>query len=222
MTKLYAIILAGGKGVRMNNIIPKQFLPLHGRPVLMHTIEKFASIPNLGINIIVVLPKDQKEQWDNLCKKHDFNIPHSIVEGGSERFYSVKNALETIKDNALVAIHDGVRPLVSEDLIIRSYKAAQETGSSVPATTITESIRKRKTNRSLAVSRDKYFIVQTPQTFSSDLIKTAYQQRYTDDFTDDATVYESMGHIITLIKGEEQNIKITSKIDLIIAEALLK
>ncbi|MEA3504301.1 MAG: 2-C-methyl-D-erythritol 4-phosphate cytidylyltransferase [Bacteroidota bacterium] len=222
MTKFYAIILAGGKGIRMNNTIPKQFLTLHGKPVLIHTIEKFASISELDIEIIVVLAKEQKEQWKTICNKHNFSIPHTIVDGGEERFYSVKNGLNAINEPGIVAIHDGVRPLVSKDVIIRSFKTAEERGSALPVIPITESIRKKKTDRTISVPRSKYIIVQTPQTFSTNTVIEAYKQKYSLNFTDDASVVESTDYNITLITGNKENIKLTTEVDFVIAEALLK
>ena len=222
MTK-YAIIVAGGKGSRFGSEIPKQFLPLNSKPVLMHTINKFAEHSNV---IIVVLPAAQRNEWENLCKMHKFNIPHTIVTGGNTRFESVKNALDTItvEENDLIAVHDGVRPLVSDEIIENAYTIALAHGSAIPAIETIDTIRQLENagNTSKVLPRASLRAVQTPQTFKASILKSAYTAEYSNVFTDDASVVETAGYSVTLIKGSPRNIKITHSIDLIIAEELLK
>lgn len=215
------LIVAGGVGKRMGTNVPKQFLLLKSRPVLMHTIERFFEYDNL-INIVLVLPKEQIEVWKNLCSTHQFTIKHQIAEGGEERFYSVKNGLEKINNNGIVAIHDGVRPLVSNETIARCFKKAEETGATIPVMPVVESLRKVDGENSKSVNRSEYVSVQTPQCFNIELIKSAYQQDFSNTFTDDASVVEKFGHQVSLVNGNIENIKITSPQDLILAEYLLK
>ncbi|MEO6883776.1 MAG: 2-C-methyl-D-erythritol 4-phosphate cytidylyltransferase [Bacteroidia bacterium] len=220
-TKRYSIIVAGGSGIRMNNAIPKQFLKLDGKPVLMHTINKFVEAdPNT--EIILVLPKSQMEYWEKLCIEHSFTIPLQIAENGETRFHSVKNGLALIQEQGYVAVHDAVRPLVSIKTIITTFKAAEMYGNAVPAVPLNDSIRQIESTRSIAVDRSRYCIIQTPQCFQTDIIKKAYEQEYKYTFTDDATVVESVGEKIHLIDGNPENIKITRPKDLLIAEVLLK
>jgi len=217
----YVIIVAGGSGTRMGNDIPKQFLLVAGKPVLMHTIECFYKYDN-KINIVLVLPKSQQTYWSVLAKKYKFNINHTIVDGGNERFHSVLNGLGAIKtDNAVIGIHDGVRPLVSIETIARTYNTAIEAGSAIPVIDVTESIRVVEGNISKAVDRSKYKMVQTPQVFKSEILFAAYKQPYLAQFTDDAGVVERAGNSINLVEGNVENIKITRPMDLIIAQALL-
>jgi len=214
------IIVAGGSGTRMNSEIPKQFLELNGFPVIMHTIKCFIHYdPNIEVRI--VLPKNQVEFWKELCQKHNFAIDHSIMFGGEKRFDSVKNGLEGINRQSLVAIHDAVRPLVSRNTISRCFEAAGKYGSAIPVINVHETIRKVENNISYTVDRNNYKLVQTPQVFKAELLLKAYQQPYSDKFTDDASVVESSGHEITLVDGNRENIKITTPDDLIIANAFL-
>lgn len=220
MRKLYAIIVAGGKGMRMGKDLPKQFLPIDGTPILMHTLQAFYDY-DPSMTLIVVLPSDQQAYWSNLCGDYHFTIPHVVVKGGETRFHSVKNGLSCIKGEGLVAVHDGVRPFVHCDTIDRCFAAAQESGAAVPVVEVVDSLRKVEDEESNAVSRREYRIVQTPQVFDISLLKEAYKQPYTIDFTDDASVVEAYGRKISLVEGNRENIKITSPFDLVIAEAFL-
>lgn len=215
------IIVAGGSGKRMGTEIPKQFLPIAGKPMLMHTIQRFFNYDPL-IFIVVVLPFGHIETWNRLCSEHRFLIAHQIVAGGEERFFSVKNGLTLIPDNFLVAIHDGVRPLVNNEVINRSFDAASLYGGAIPVVSPPESIRKIDHQGSLPVNRHEYRLVQTPQTFKADLLKKAYKKPFDSRFTDDATVFESAGYMVHLFEGNEENIKITRPIDLEVANTLLK
>lgn len=204
----------------MNTPIPKQFLELHGKPVLMHSIEIFAkAIPE--INIILVLPLPYRKEWETLCKKHNFIIPFQLTEGGETRFHSVKNGLALVPENAVVGIHDAARPLVNIQTIINAFETAEQKGNASPAIQINESIREVKNNNNKAIDRSTIFIIQTPQCFQSNLIKKAFSQEYRHSFTDDASVLEAMGEKINLIDGNRENIKITTPLDLIIAEAIM-
>lgn len=215
-----AIITAGGIGKRMESSVPKQFLILKGKPLLCWTIQKFYDFDN-QIQIIVSLPKDWMEFWKELCQKHHFNIEHELVEGGDERFHSIQNALTSAKGN-IIAIHDGVRPLVSSELIQRAFETARLKGSAIPVVGLKESIREVTSSISCAVPRSNYRIVQTPQVFQKEIIQKAYQQNYEVYMTDDACLVESSGFSVELIDGESQNIKITDPIDFALAEILLK
>jgi len=216
----YVVIVAGGSGKRMGAEIPKQFLELAGRPVLMHTIERFKSF-NQEIEIITVLPENQLRFWIELQKKHSFSILHTLVKGGSNRFYSVRNGLKFVNSPGLVAIHDGVMPFVSLDTIRRCFDTAEKLGNAIPAISPTESLRIMTPQGSLPVSRLTVKQIQTPQVFNAGLIKKAYLQDYNQDFTDDATVLEKTGERINLIEGNRENIKITNPEDLLISTALL-
>ncbi len=205
----------------MNNAIPKQFLELHGKPILMHSIEIFTkAIPQ--INIILVLPLPYRIQWETLCKKHNFTIPLQLADGGETRFHSVKNGLALVPEDAIVGIHDAARPLVNRQTIINAFETAEQKGNASPAIQINESIREVKKNNNKAVDRSTIFIIQTPQCFRSSLIKKAFLMEYRQTFTDDASVLETMGEKINLIQGNPENIKITTPQDLIIAEAIMK
>jgi 2-C-methyl-D-erythritol 4-phosphate cytidylyltransferase len=213
-----AIIVAGGKGVRMNSDIPKQFLLLNSTPVLMHTISKFSHLDE----VILVVPKTQKEYWNSLCKTHNFNIPHTIVEGGKTRFHSVKNGLEKVDNNSTVAIHDGVRPLISSKLINSLITETKNGVGGIPILPVKDSIRKVEGENSIHIDKSNLFKVQTPQCFLITDIKEAYTQSFSDTFTDDASVFESNGGRITTLLGEEKNLKITTKEDLKIAELFIQ
>ncbi|MFC1226297.1 2-C-methyl-D-erythritol 4-phosphate cytidylyltransferase [Pedobacter sp. BG31] len=219
--KYYAIIVAGGSGNRMQTETPKQFLLLKNLPVLMHTIKAFAA-SNTQPKILLVLNKDQQAYWGRLCNEFNFHIPHQIVDGGTERFYSVKNAIYSIEEEAYVAIHDAVRPLVSKRLIDSCYAEAVKQGNVIAAVQSSDSVRLVKNKKTSALKRDEIFLVQTPQTFSLDILKEAYNQEFNPHFTDDASVVEGIGHEINIIEGERANIKITYPIDLELAELLLK
>lgn len=219
--KRYVIIVAGGNGARMNSPVPKQFLKLDGKPVVMHTINKFIDTdPN--IEVILVIPQDHQTIWDNLCQEFMFHKPVKIAYSGESRFQSVKNGLEHVTEYSIVGVHDAVRPLVSSKTIIAAYKAAEMYGSAIPAVPINDSIRQIESTRNIALDRSRYCAIQTPQCFRSDIIKKAYEQDYKYTFTDDATVVEAMGEEIRLVDGNTENLKITGPKDLIVAEALMK
>jgi 2-C-methyl-D-erythritol 4-phosphate cytidylyltransferase len=216
----YALIVAGGKGTRIKSKLPKQFIELNGLPILMHTINAFLRYSE-NVNVILVLPEDDFETWATLCKKHNFNKKLILQKGGDTRFQSVKNGLEKIKGEGLVAIHDGVRPLVSEDIIGASYRLAAVHQSAVAAVRLKESIRMTDQDNTKAMDRSRFRLIQTPQTFEVTLIKKAYQTKDDPSLTDDASVAERSGHTISLFEGSYENIKITTQEDIIVAEALL-
>lgn len=218
--ELYAVIVAGGSGKRMGAEIPKQFIELAGRPVLMHTIERFKSF-NEAVEIITVLPENQLRHWIDLQKQYSFTVPQTIVKGGSARFFSVRNGLMFVNVPGLVAIHDGVRPFVSIDTIRRCFETAEKLGNAVPSISPTESLRIVNEEGNQPLNRLHVKRIQTPQVFSAELIKKAYLQEYKPEFTDDATVLEKMGEKINLIEGNRENIKITNPEDLLISNALL-
>jgi 2-C-methyl-D-erythritol 4-phosphate cytidylyltransferase len=217
--KKYAVIVAAGSGKRMGSEIPKQFLELAGRPVLMHSIGQFTEYDDTTI-IIVVLPQEQIPYWKSLSERYSFGIPHIIVKGGDKRFHSVRNGLEMVDAPGLVAIHDGVRPLVSKDTIRRCFEAAGKKGSAIPVISPADSIRMVTGQGSVSVNRLHVKMVQTPQVFDANLIKKAYLQEYSDDFTDDATVLERAGETVFLVEGNPENIKITTPEDLLVAKTL--
>jgi 2-C-methyl-D-erythritol 4-phosphate cytidylyltransferase len=218
--KLYALIVAGGSGKRMGAEMPKQYLEIAGRPVLMHTLERFKSFSD-SIEIIAVLPENQLRFWGELQKKYSFNVPHTLVKGGKARFFSVRNGLKFIDDPGLADIHDGVRPFVSIDTIRRCFETAERLGNAVPVIPPSDALRMVSEQGSMPVNRLLVRQVQTPQVFHSSLIKKAYQQDYLPEFTDDATVLERTGTRINLVDGNRENIKITTPEDLIISAALL-
>lgn len=219
--KEYALIVAGGKGTRMKTKVPKQFIEILGLPILMHTINAFLRY-DPKITIILVLPEDDFETWHQLCVQHNFTQPVLLQPGGESRFQSVRNGLALIQEEGLVAIHDGVRPLVSEDIIGASFRLATVHQSAVAAVRLKESIRMTDQDNTKAVDRSRFRLIQTPQTFSTTLIKQAYQQKEDLSLTDDASVAERAGHTISLFEGSYENIKVTTPEDLIIAEALMK
>ncbi len=217
----YVLIVAGGKGKRMESELPKQFLTVANKPILMHTIESFWRV-NQSFMFILVLPQDDLLLWKDLCKQYNFTIPHTIVQGGNERFYSVKNGLAQIPEDVLVAVHDGVRPFVSKDTIDRTFKAAAIYGNAIPVIDVHDSIRELiNENTSKVVNRCSYRLVQTPQVFNSNLLKKAYHQPFSTAFTDDASVVEAIGEPIYLVDGNRENTKITSPLDLDWASFLL-
>lgn len=218
-TKTSVIIVAGGIGNRMQSEIPKQFLLLRKLPILCRTIQKFYDF-DAKISIVLVLPENQFGYWKSLCAKHDFKILHQLVKGGKTRFESVKNGLALIPDDKLIAIHDGVRPLISLLVIKNCFKKAEESGSAIPVISINESLRSLTNDGSKIINREEILIVQTPQVFHSTVLKKAYQQAFQDSFTDDASVFEAFGKNIALVDGNRENIKITQPQDLKIAEAL--
>ncbi len=223
LMKHYAIIVAGGSGSRMKSSIPKQYLELNGLPILMHTINAFYSTDS-NIQIILVLPPGDVSYWEDLCKKHVFTVPVSLAAGGASRYESVKNGLAQIQaDDAVVAIHDGVRPLVSSDMILESFKTAALRGNAVTAVKLKDSIRMVKDGENMPVDRSAYRLIQTPQTFQLCQLREAYEQQFDPVlFTDDASVVEADGKSIYLIEGSYRNIKITTTEDLKIASYFLQ
>jgi len=221
MPKSYAIIVAGGSGTRMQAIVPKQFLLLNGKSVMMYTIEAFyQSI--YRPEIIVVMHPNFHTYWQELCTVYNFTIPHTLVNGGETRFHSVKNGLELVADDSLVAVQDAVRPLVSVEIIDKAYQQAAEYGNAVVAVKSRDSVRSLRNGQSGSLLRDEIYLVQTPQTFQSALLKKAYLQAFNDGFTDDASVAEKDGASIHICEGNYQNIKITFPEDIAIAEMLLR
>ena len=212
----YVLIVAGGKGLRMGGDIPKQFLPIGGKPILMRTIEAFRSVLD-DVKIVLVLPADQHDYWQELCRKHDFRSPELIANGGATRFHSVSNGLSLLPDDkdAVVGVHDGVRPFVSAETIRRCFSAAAEGKAVVPVVPVVETLRQiLPDGKSLTRPRDEYRLVQTPQTFPLALLKEAYRQPFSEAFTDDASVVEALGKEITMVEGNRENIKITTPSDL--------
>ena len=221
MTKAkVVIIVASGKGERMKTEIPKQFIEIKGKPLLMYTMEVFHQY-DATIQLVLVLSLDKINFWKELCKKYTFNLPHQIVGGGINRFYSVKKGLEVIQNDVLVAVHDGVRPFVSEETIARCFLEAEKHGTAIPVVDLTDSIRHVTLKGSRAIDRTTYKLVQTPQIFYSEILKKAYQQEFSLLFTDDASVVEAIGTKIQLVKGNKGNIKITTNFDLELAEFML-
>lgn len=215
----YVIIVAGGKGLRMGGDVPKQFQLLGNQPVLMHTLQRFADDCK-DLQIILVLPQEQIEYWSDLGEKYHFGVEHWIVAGGETRFHSVQSGLAQIPDDAegVVAVHDGVRPLVSREVIEKCFEEARGKKAVVPVVPVVESLR-HVSDR--AVPRADYRLVQTPQTFDIQLLKQAYRQPFSKDFTDDASVVEAFGHPISMVEGNRENIKLTTPFDLKIAEAII-
>ena len=217
--KKFAVITAGGTGTRMGTTMPKQFLMLHGKPVLWYTIQAFLSTFD-DIIIILVLPKDYMEAGERLVAQFDHQI--IMTEGGSTRFQSVKNGLRLIEEQGIVFVHDGVRCMVSAELITRCFFQAQEKGSAIPAVAAIDSIRIQEGSEHRVMDRNAVRIVQTPQTFKTEILLPAFQQAYIPDFTDEATVVEASGTKVYLIEGDYRNLKITRPVDLLIAESLLQ
>ena len=222
----YVIIVAGGKGLRMGSDIPKQFLPICGKPVLMRTLERFREY-DADLQIILVLPEAQQAYWHQLCEEYHFDVAYTLANGGQKRFHSVQNGLAKVPDDAegVVGVHDGVRPFPSIEVIRNCYETARMTKAVIPVIPVVETVRQLFSNgrqkESRTVPRDEYRLVQTPQTFDIQLLKAANRQPYNDGFTDDASVVESYGHQITLVEGNRENIKITTPYDLKIAEVLI-
>ena len=222
----YVIIVAGGKGLRMGSDIPKQFLPIGGKPVLMRTIERFREY-SADLQIILVLPKAQQAYWQQLCKDYDFPLPgeagsepYLLADGGETRFHSVQHGLALIPDDAqgVVGVHDGVRPFPSVEVIRNCYEGARTHQAVIPVIPVVETLRHVAEGTK---PRGDYRLVQTPQTFDIQLLKAANRQPYCDAFTDDASVVEAFGHAITLVEGNRENIKITTPYDMKIAEVLI-
>lgn len=226
----YIIIVAGGKGLRMGSDIPKQFLPIGGKPVLMRTLERFREY-SAELQIILVLPEAQQAYWRELCKQYNFPLPlegaeggfYQLANGGQTRFHSVQNGLAKVPDDAqgVVGVHDGVRPFPSIEVIKNCYETARTKKAVIPVILVVETVRHLEGEKSVTVPRGDYRLVQTPQTFDIQLLKAANRQPYNDGFTDDASVVESYGYEITLVEGNRENIKITTPYDMKIAEVLI-
>ena len=220
--KYYAIIVAGGSGNRMQQAIAKQFILLGGKPILMHTLHAFASC-ELQPEILLVMSRRQQDYWKSLCVTHQFHVAHQLIDGGEQRFHSVRNGLLAINGPGIVAVHDAVRPLVSPKLIVSSFLMAQQKGNAVSGIAPTDSVRKiLAPDKTEALDRNDLVLIQTPQAFDLDMLRKAYQQPYTSFFTDDASVAEAAGYSIHIIEGERTNIKITYPQDLDIAESYLR
>ena len=218
--KKFAVIVAGGSGSRMNKTVPKQFMELQDLPVLMHTFNAFINYDSF-VEFVLVLPENQVEFWNELCEKHDFRIKYKLAFGGETRFHSVKNGLDLIDEEGIVFIHDGVRPLVSVQTIQNCFDTAIEKGNALPVIPVPESVRFVDEDKNYSVDRSKHFLVQTPQTFKTEIIKSAFQQNYSVKFTDDASVLEALGKTIYLVEGNRENIKITYPEDLVVAKSFL-
>lgn len=218
MLKKFALIVAGGSGNRMKNTLPKQFIEIAGKPILMHTFEAFVRF-DPAIEFILVLPENQFDYWEKLCAAHNFTIPFQLTKGGSVRFESVKNGLDRITEDGIVFIHDGVRPLVSEQTLQNCLDGTLIKGNALPVIPVAESLRYTDETENKAVDRSKYVLVQTPQTFNVSDIKKAYRQPYSERFTDDASLLESIGFTINNVPGNRENIKITYPEDLVYARA---
>ena len=227
----YVIIVAGGKGLRMGGEVPKQFLPIAGKPVLMRTMERFREYSDAcrpatdPLQIILVLPKAQQDYWRQLCQEHRFSLEYQLADGGATRFHSVQSGLSLIHDDetGVVGVHDGVRPFVSVDAIARLYDAARRERAVIPCLPMTDSLRRRGEDGMWhSAVREDYRTVQTPQVFDIQLLKEANRQPYDESFTDDASVVAAIGHEPAMIEGNRENIKITTPMDMLIAEALVK
>ena len=216
----YVIIVAGGKGLRMGSDLPKQFLPIGNKPVLMRTLEVFRKF-DANLQIILVLPLAQQEFLKQLCEKYCFTVEHVVADGGETRFHSVKNGLAQVKGPGLVGVHDGVRPFVAVEVIRNCYILAKQYKAVIPVIDVVETLRHLTDAGSETISRNDYKLVQTPQVFDVELLKQAYAQEYTPFFTDDASVVEAMGVSVYLAPGNRENIKITTPFDLKIGSVLL-
>lgn len=216
----YIIITAGGKGLRMGSDIPKQFLPVSGIPVLMRTIKRFREYSK-ELQIILVLPKAQQDYWKQLCQKYNFQEEYLLADGGETRFHSVQNGLNLIpnSETGVVGVHDGVRPFPSIEVIKRCFETARTAKAVIPVTPVVETLRFVPENKN--VLRSDYRLVQTPQCFDINLLKKANQQPYSEKFTDDASIVETIGQQVTMVEGNRENIKITTPFDLTIATALV-
>lgn len=214
------IIVAGGAGKRLGGPVPKQFQTVRGRPLLMWTIEAFHRF-DPTMPIIVVLPQEHFDIWKALCMGHRFFIAHTVVAGGEQRWHSVKAGLEKVEGDGLVAVHDGVRPLVAPELIARCFDAAKNSAAAIPVVPVVPSVRETTADGSRALDRARLLAVQTPQCFHADLLRRAFEQPYDPAFTDEATLVERLGVHVALVEGDENNIKVTTPIDLKVAELVL-
>lgn len=218
--KKHTIIVAGGSGKRLGGPVPKQFQTVKGRPLLMWTIEAFHRY-DPAMRLIVVLPREHFDIWKALCMGHRFLIGHEVVAGGEQRWHSVKAGLDKVEDDGLVAVHDGVRPLVSQELIARCFDAADRQAAAIPVVPVVPSIRETTAEGSRALDRSKLLAVQTPQCFHADLLRKAFEQPYDPAFTDEATLVERLGVRVALVEGEDGNIKVTTPMDLRLVELVL-
>lgn len=220
MSNFSIIITAGGIGKRMGTTLPKQFIQIKEKPILMYTIEKFYHFDPKA-QIILTLPSDWRNYWEELIEENDFRIPHRVVAGGTERYDSIKNALEYCQGD-YIAVHDGVRPLVDSGTISRCIKALNKHDAVIPVIPVTESLRIKEGNDTNALDRSKYLLVQTPQCFKKEVLLKAYEKPFSKNITDDACLVEEDGVSIFTVEGNDENIKITTKTDLALAEHLLK
>lgn len=216
----YAVIVAGGKGLRMGSERPKQFLCIGGKPILMHTLEAFYRY-DATIHLVLVLPHSHQPLWAELCEEHHFTLPYKLVDGGETRFHSVKNGLSAIPNQGVVAIHDGVRPFLHSNMLDRCFQAVKIQRAVIPVINVVDTVRQLTPDGSQTVDRNAYKLVQTPQLFKTSLLKQAYEQPYTTAFTDDASVVEAMGEKVALVEGSRENIKITTPFDMKVAETLI-
>ncbi len=216
----YAIITAGGIGSRMESELPKQFMEIEGKPILRRTMELFLSLP-FKVNIIVVINGDYKEYWKEYCRNHDFIFPSILTAGGLTRFHSVKKGVGYLPEGAIVAVHDGVRPFVSKELILSLYEKCEKEGAVIPVIRAIDSMREVVEGGTKVVDRDNYLMIQTPQVFRSDILIKSYKQAYNPSFTDDASVVERAGYRLTFCDGEKRNIKITTADDIKFAKAVI-
>lgn len=217
----YVIIVAGGKGMRMKSDVPKQFLEIGGMPVLLHTLHTFYAF-NPRFHFIVVLPRTATGMWREIMKRQPQGIPHRVVAGGSTRAQSTLNGLALVPPESMVAVHDGVRPLVSHATLQRCLDTAMEKGNAIPVWEVYESLRAVEGSTSKAIDRNRIRVVQTPQVFHASLLKRAFEQHGTEDFTDEASMVEKLGIKINLVEGNRENIKITDAFDLKLAEYLIQ
>ena len=216
----YAVIVAGGKGLRMGSERPKQFLCIGGKPILMHTLEAFYRY-DATIHLVLVLPHSHQPLWAELCEEHHFTLPYKLVDGGETRFHSVKNGLSAIPNQGVVAIHDGVRPFLHSNMLDRCFQAVKIQRAVIPVINVVDTVRQLTPDGSQTVDRNAYKLVQTPQLFKTSLLKQAYEPPYTTAFPDDASVVEAMGEKVALVEGSRENIKITTPFDMKVAEALI-
>jgi len=219
--KRAVIIVAGGKGLRMGGDLPKQFIPLQGKPVLMHTLEVFHRWDS-SARLVLVIPDDHQPYWEILCRELNCKVPHRIVTGGEMRFHSVQNGLREVADCDFIGVHDGVRPFVTPEVIETCFRVAEEKGAVIPVVPHIDTIREVTGEQNRSADRSYFRIVQTPQVFRRDWLFEAYKQPWQSSFTDDATVVESFGKSICLIEGNLENIKITTPIDLLCAKLLME
>lgn len=223
--KRYVIIVAGGKGLRMGGDLPKQFIPVAGKPILMHTLEKFAQW-DVEARLLLVLPEAHQAYWQMLCREIGCRAEHRLATGGETRFHSVRNGLEQLRSEVepgdLIAVHDGVRPFVSEEVISACFQEAERGGAAVPVCPVVDSLRRKTADgKSEPVDRSLYYAVHTPQVFRAELLYRAYKQPFQNTFTDDASVVESLGAEVAMVPSNRENIKITTPMDLAIARSLL-